>query len=152
MDTAVFENVVVTGMILAEDGKKMSKSKKNFPDPKILLEQYGPDAFRFYLMSSPVVRSEPLRFKEKDVEQVLKDVLLPLHNVVNFFTTYAKVDNFKHPGTEIYFMRHADAVTTMIETKDHNGDIIVEDARTIKTPLSEKGEKQLVSEKFVEEV
>ena len=61
----VFDNCVVTGMILAEDGKKMSKSKQNYPDPSTLLKQYGGDAFRLYVMNSPVVRSEPLRFMEK---------------------------------------------------------------------------------------
>ncbi len=61
----VYENVVVTGMVLAEDGKKMSKSKKNFPDPAELLNKYGADAFRLYLLSSPIVRAEPLRFKEQ---------------------------------------------------------------------------------------
>ena len=64
-DNVVYKNVVVTGMILAEDGKKMSKSLKNYPDPKGLLEQYGSDAFRLYVLGSPVVRSEPLRFAEK---------------------------------------------------------------------------------------
>jgi len=64
-DQRTFDNVVVTGMILAEDGKKMSKSKKNYPDPTGLLEQYGADAFRLYVMNSPVVRAEPLRFSEK---------------------------------------------------------------------------------------
>lgn len=82
-------------MILAEDGKKMSKSKQNYPDPRGLLEQYGADAFRLYLLSSPVVRAEPLRFSEKGVEQVLKDFVIPLQNVWNFFETYAKVDNRK---------------------------------------------------------
>jgi isoleucyl-tRNA synthetase len=52
-------------MVLAEDGKKMSKSKKNFPDPSGLLKQYGADAFRLYVLNSPVVRAEPLRFMEK---------------------------------------------------------------------------------------
>lgn len=60
-----FDNVVVTGLVLAEDGKKMSKSKKNFPDPNDLLKNYGPDAFRLYMLSSPVVRAEPIRFSEQ---------------------------------------------------------------------------------------
>ena len=104
----IFKNVVVTGMVLAEDGKKMSKSKKNFPDPAGLLNTYGADAFRLYLLGSPIVRAEPLRFKEKGVEQILKDFVIPLENVANFFMTYAKVDGWKSEGTEVYFMRHAE--------------------------------------------
>ena len=103
----VFRNVVVTGMILAEDGKKMSKSLKNYPDPSHVINQYGADALRLYLLSSPVVKAEPLRFSEKGVEQTLKDVIIPLQNVFNFFSMYAEVDKWKHPGTQVWFMRHA---------------------------------------------
>jgi len=82
-------------MILAEDGKKMSKSLQNYPDPTHLINQYGADALRLYLLSSPVVRAEPLRFSEKGVEQMLKDVIIPLQNVGNFFKMYAEVDKRK---------------------------------------------------------
>lgn len=82
-------------MILAEDGKKMSKSLQNYPDPTILINQYGADALRLYLLASPVVRAEPLRFSEKGVEQMLKDVVIPLQNVFNFFKMYAEVDKRK---------------------------------------------------------
>jgi isoleucyl-tRNA synthetase len=94
-------------MILAEDGKKMSKRLKNYPDPSYLLNQYGADALRLYLLSSPVVRAEPLRFSEKAVEQMLKDVVIPLQNVFNFFKMYAEVDGRKDDGTQVWFMRHA---------------------------------------------
>ena len=82
-------------MILAEDGKKMSKSLQNYPDPTILINQYGADALRLYLLASPVVRAEPLRFSEKGVEQMLKDVVIPLQNVFNFFKMYAEADKRK---------------------------------------------------------
>lgn len=108
-DTIVYRNVLTTGLILAEDGKKMSKSLKNYPDPRKLLEQYGADAFRLYVLASPVVRGEPLRFAEKGVEQMLKDFVIPLQNVWNFFTMYAAVDQWTYDGTEVYFMRHAEA-------------------------------------------
>jgi len=103
---ATFDNVLVTGLILAADGKKMSKSKKNYSDPAMLLKQYGSDAFRLYLLQSPVVRSEPLKFSDWGVEQTLKDVVLPLENVWNFLRTYAQVDWWQHPWTHIWLMRH----------------------------------------------
>ena len=60
-----FENVIVNGIILAEDGQKMSKSKQNYPDPNKIFDTYGADAMRFYLMNSPAVRAETLKFSEK---------------------------------------------------------------------------------------
>ncbi|KAH6997055.1 tRNA synthetases class I-domain-containing protein [Ilyonectria destructans] len=80
-----FKNCVVNGIVLAEDGKKMSKRLKNFPDPTIVLSKYGSDALRLYLISSPVVRAEPLRFKETGVKEVVQKVLLPLWNSYKFF-------------------------------------------------------------------
>ncbi len=138
-DNIVYKNVVVTGMILAEDGKKMSKSLKNYPDPKWLLEKYGADAFRLYVLGSPVVRAEPLRFQEKWVEQVLKDFVIPLQNVWNFFKTYAEVDDWKDDGTEIYFMRHAEKDADEFDENPEN-------------LLSEEWMKQLISKEFVENI
>lgn len=80
-----FQNCVVNGIVLAEDGKKMSKRLKNYPDPTIVMEKYGSDALRMYLINSPVVRAEPLRFKEAGVKEVVQKVSLPLWNSYNFF-------------------------------------------------------------------
>ena len=91
-DEAPFENCVVTGMILAEDGRKMSKSLKNYPDPSHVIDEFGADALRAYLINSPVVRGEPLRFSEHGVREVVRTVLLPLWNAYSFFTTYAEAD------------------------------------------------------------
>ena len=99
-----YKNVIVNGLVLAEDGKKMSKSLKNYPDPKELIEKWGADAFRLYTLSSPVVRSEPMRFSEKGVEQLFKDFNIPLENVFKFFETYAKIDNWKANRKELYVM------------------------------------------------
>ena len=99
-----YKNVIVNGLVLAEDGKKMSKSLKNYPDPKELLEKWGADTFRLYTLSSPVVRSEPMRFSEKGVEQLFKDFNIPLENVFKFFETYAKIDNWKANSKELYIM------------------------------------------------
>jgi len=90
-----FKNVIVNGMILAEDGKKMSKRLKNYPDPALIFEKYGADALRYYLMTSPAVKAEPLRFSEKGVETVVKNVILPIWNSYSFFVTYARIDQWK---------------------------------------------------------
>uniref|UniRef100_A0A8I3XF31 isoleucine--tRNA ligase n=1 Tax=Callithrix jacchus TaxID=9483 RepID=A0A8I3XF31_CALJA len=80
-----FKNVIVNGLVLASDGQKMSKRKKNYPDPVSIIQKYGADALRLYLINSPVVRAENLRFKEEGVRDVLKDVLLPWYNAYRFF-------------------------------------------------------------------
>ncbi|OJJ62811.1 hypothetical protein ASPSYDRAFT_145628 [Aspergillus sydowii CBS 593.65] len=80
-----FKNCVVNGIVLAEDGKKMSKRLKNYPDPSLIMERYGSDALRLYLINSPVVRAEPLRFKESGVKEIVAKVLLPLWNSYKFF-------------------------------------------------------------------
>ncbi|KAM4722099.1 isoleucine--tRNA ligase, cytoplasmic [Rhinophrynus dorsalis] len=79
-----FKNVIVNGLVLASDGQKMSKSKKNYPDPMQVIHSYGADALRLYLINSPVVRAENLRFKEEGVRDVLKDVFLPWYNAYRF--------------------------------------------------------------------
>lgn len=80
-----FKNCVVNGIVLAEDGKKMSKRLKNYPNPEVVMSKYGSDALRLYLINSPVVRAEPLRFKESGVKEVVAKVLLPLWNSYKFF-------------------------------------------------------------------
>lgn len=79
-----FKNVIVNGLVLASDGQKMSKRKKNYPDPGLIVKSYGADALRLYLINSPVVRAENLRFKEEGVRDVLKDVFLPWYNAYRF--------------------------------------------------------------------
>ena len=66
--------------MLAQDGQKMSKKKKNYPDPMKVVNEYGADAVRLYLINSPVVKAETLKFKEDGVKNVLKDVFLPWYN------------------------------------------------------------------------
>jgi len=91
---APFENVVTTGTILAEDGSKMSKSKENFPDPGLLIEKYGADSLRFYLMNSAVMQADNLNFSEKAVENIYRKVALLLSNVYNYFATYVEAPRF----------------------------------------------------------
>ena len=91
-DSVAFKNCITTGMILAEDGRKMSKSLKNYPDPEDLLNTYGGDSLRAYLINSPVVRGEPLKFSEEGVKLVTRNVILPLWNSYSFFSNYANAD------------------------------------------------------------
>ena len=88
-DDIAFKNVVTTGTILNESGKKMSKSRKNYPDPWKIINEYGSDALRFYLMNSVVMQAENLNFSEKDVKEVYNKVMNTLYNVVSFYSLYA---------------------------------------------------------------
>lgn len=81
---APFKNLIANGLVLASDGQKMSKSKKNYPDPMEVVHKYGADALRLYLINSPVVRAENLRFKEEGVRDIIKDVFLPWFNAFRF--------------------------------------------------------------------
>jgi len=88
-DSTSFKNVIVNGILLAEDGQKMSKRLRNYPDPMEVIEKYGADALRYYLLSSPAVRAESLNFSEKGVDEVYKKIILRLKNVVSFYEMYA---------------------------------------------------------------
>ncbi len=100
-DCPAFKNVVVNGLVLAEDGRKMSKRLKNYPDPVEVVNTYGADALRLYLISSPVVRAEDLCFSEDGVKHSLRHLLIPWWNAYSFFVTYANVDAWtpatRHP-------------------------------------------------------
>ena len=87
-----FRNCVVNGMVLDASGRKLSKSLGNYTDPEEILEEQGADALRAFLVNSPVLRAEPLRFNNDGVREVVRTVLLPLWNTYSFFTTYAEAD------------------------------------------------------------
>jgi isoleucyl-tRNA synthetase len=89
-DKPPFKNLICNGLVLAADGKKMSKRLKNYPDPTYVINSYGADALRIYLINSPVVRAEPLRFKEEGVRDVIKDIFLPWFNAFRFFNQSVK--------------------------------------------------------------
>ncbi len=93
-DETPYKNVIVNGLVLAEDGKKMSKRLKNYPDPNLMLNTYGADAIRLYMIYSPVVKAESLKFSENGVKQLMRDLLIPWWNAYSFFVTYANVDGF----------------------------------------------------------
>ena len=88
-DKPAFKNLIVNGLVLAEDGKKMSKSLKNYPDPNLVIDSNCADALRLYLINSPVVRAETLKFSEPGVNETVRGVLLPWFNAFRFFITCA---------------------------------------------------------------
>jgi len=102
-----FQNVVVNGIILAEDGNKMSKRLKNYPPPERVINEYGADPIRLFFLSSGAVEGEDLRFSEKGVEQVKRQVLIPFWNSFVFLRTYTDIygweakDEFIAPTSDI---------------------------------------------------
>ena len=105
-DKPAFHNCVVNGLILAEDGKKMSKRLKNYPDPTQMLDQYGADAIRLYMLNSPAVRGEDLRFSEKGLVETTRTLLLPLWNALAFLTTYARIDGWEPTSENLELPRN----------------------------------------------
>ncbi|CBJ31410.1 Isoleucyl-tRNA Synthetase [Ectocarpus siliculosus] len=89
-DKPAFKNLIVNGLVLASDGKKMSKRLKNYPDPMKVIDSHGADALRLYLINSPVVRAESLKFKEEGVQATVREVLLPWFNAFRFFVQQAR--------------------------------------------------------------
>ena len=89
-----FKNVLVSGVILGTDGRKMSKNYGNYPDPKEMLQKYGGDALRLYLMGSPVAKGEDILISEEAYRQQVRGLMLILWNIYNFFVTYANIDGW----------------------------------------------------------
>ncbi len=93
-----FQHVIVNGLVLAEDGRKMSKKLRNYTDPGIIIDMFGADALRLFLMNSAAVKAESLRYSDDGVRDVLKGVLIPLWNAYSFYVTYANIDNVRPEG------------------------------------------------------
>ena len=87
-DQAPYKNVVVNGIVLAEDGQKMSKRLKNYPELNLVFDTFGADALRYFLMASPAVHAEDVSFSEKSLDEVVKKVISKLQNVYTFYSTY----------------------------------------------------------------
>jgi isoleucyl-tRNA synthetase len=105
-DKPAFRNVIVNGMVMAEDGKKMSKRLKNYTPPDELMEVYGADALRLYLINSGLVRGEEQRFADSGVRDMTRRALLPWYNAFSFLKTYAEIDQWspdkgQHQGDNI---------------------------------------------------
>ncbi|MBA3733456.1 class I tRNA ligase family protein [Patescibacteria group bacterium] len=87
-DKSPYQRVLVNGLVLAEDGRKMSKSLNNYPDLMLIVNKYGADALRYYLMSSPLVKSEDFNFSEKGVDDISKKLVQKIYNVLSFYELY----------------------------------------------------------------
>lgn len=101
-DTAPWKNLIVTGLVLASDGKKMSKKLKNYPDPVNVIEKYGADSVRLFLINSPVVRGDNLRFREEGVRDVLSNVILKWINSLNFYLNQVELFDQQTGGKFMY--------------------------------------------------
>ncbi|HLN18855.1 MAG TPA: class I tRNA ligase family protein [Patescibacteria group bacterium] len=94
-DSRAFSNVVVNGIVLAEDGKKMAKRLQNYPDPMYVMDKYGSDVLRYYLLTSPVMQAENLNFKESELAELYRGMFRMLWNSYSFFVLYANIDKFE---------------------------------------------------------
>ena len=94
-DSIAFKNVIVTGVIQGNDGRKMSKNYGNFPDPKEAIEKYGADSLRLYLMGSPIVLGQDIAISESDWANELKTTLMLLWNSYKYFVTYASLEDWE---------------------------------------------------------
>lgn len=101
-DKPAFRNVIVNGMVMAEDGKKMSKRLRNYTPPDELMESYGADALRLYLINSGLVRGEEQRFADSGVRDMTRRALLPWFNAFSFLQTYASIDGWS-PDKGLHF-------------------------------------------------
>ncbi|AWG43178.1 isoleucine--tRNA ligase [Candidatus Borreliella tachyglossi] len=97
-ENTAFNNVIVNGLVLSSDGRKMSKSLKNYTDPMKVINTFGADALRLYLVMSPVVRADDLKYSDDGVKDVLKNIIIPIWNAYSFFITYAIIDKFEPNG------------------------------------------------------
>ncbi len=93
-DSPAFDNCVVNGLVLASDGKKMSKSLRNYTDPVEVIDQFGADALRIFLMHSAVVKADDLLYSDEGVREVLRGILIPWWNAYSFYVTYANIDGW----------------------------------------------------------
>jgi isoleucyl-tRNA synthetase len=94
-DKPAFSNCVVHGVILGNDGQKMSKRLRNYPDPEEMFNKHGADAVRWSLLNSPVLRGQDLVVTEKAISEGLSEVVIPLWNAYRFFSDYATIDSYR---------------------------------------------------------
>ncbi|MFZ5437785.1 MAG: isoleucine--tRNA ligase [Patescibacteria group bacterium] len=98
-ETKAFKNVIVNGIVLAEDGKKMSKRLQNYPDPVLLIDNYGTDSLRMYLASSPVLKAENLNFSEKEVADIRRKTFVIWWNIIGFYKSFVKDEVITRPAS-----------------------------------------------------
>ncbi len=100
LDQSPYKNVIVNGLILAQDGKKMSKSLKNYPEVTDILDRYGADSLRLYLIDSPAVKAEPLKFSEKGLKEITQKILIPWSNSLNFYKNCKELEEEKEDSVD----------------------------------------------------
>lgn len=103
LDKPPFENVIVTGIMNGEDGEKLSKSKENFPDPHILINKYGSDILRFYLLSTPIVKAESIKFNEKMISQLQQNSIVKIYNIALLLVEKINLYNKQYNSNPIIF-------------------------------------------------
>ena len=110
-----FKNLIVNGLVLAQDGKKMSKRLRNYPDPTLMINEYGSDALRLYLVSSPAVHAENLRFSEKGLKGTLSSVVIPLYNSYRFLVQ--NIQRWEDNTKQVF--RVSEGATEGLNVMDH---------------------------------
>ena len=96
-EKSAFKACVVSGLVLAKDGKKMSKSLRNYTDPNEVVDSFGADALRLFLVNSSVVKAEDLKYSDEGIKDVLKGIIIPFWNSYSFYVTYANIDGVYNP-------------------------------------------------------
>lgn len=100
-DKPAFKNIIVNGIVVDREGKKLSKRLRNYPEPEEVFDKFGADAMRFYLLSSPAAVAEDVRFSAEAVEELVRKFFLIFWNVYAFFATYANLENWEPKGSNI---------------------------------------------------
>ena len=93
-DRPAFRTCISHGIVLGDDGQKMSKSLNNYPDPMMVFDTYGADAMRWYLLSSPILRGGDLAVTEAGIRESVRHIVLPIWNTYSFFTMYANAAGY----------------------------------------------------------
>lgn len=122
-DRPAYKNCIVHGTLLAKDGKKLSKSSKNYTDPMELMKKYGTDAFRLYLFRSSAIIMNDLFFENDGIKSQIQQILLPLYNCVSFFNSYAILDKFE--PNEVVFPKSENELDKWILAKLYETEKIV---------------------------
>jgi len=105
-DRPAYKNVICHGVVYGNDGRKMSKSLGNFPDPKPTFEQYWGDAIRMSILSSPLFHAWDTAITEESIAEALRNNILPLWNAFYFFTTYANIDGWTPWANRVWNINH----------------------------------------------
>lgn len=111
-DKAPYKHVICNGLINGADGQKISKSLGNYTDPLLLVEKFGADAFRYYMMSSPVIKGESVNFKDTELEDVYKKLIMRLENVLSLY-------EMNKPGSVSRSAASEDVLDTWIISRVH---------------------------------